>query len=155
MTTLCEGTVNTAKRMRHLAWDAADRASWSPEMSVTSLHQVAAASTVTSHNCEVLLKTLAARAEQPQFGPLSAQLFAGAEAARRARQTWLSNAHAVDHINTDTRGQDPRAPPKSATWPYGPNGLPTPTRSGHRRAGLRNVPARRRALRPGQSRCPQ
>jgi hypothetical protein len=74
-------------------------------MSVTSLHQVAAASTVTSHNCEVLLKALAARTEQPQFGPLSAQLSAAAEAARRASQTWLSNAHAVDHINTDTRGQ--------------------------------------------------
>jgi hypothetical protein len=102
---LCEGMINTAERMRHLAWDAADRASWSPEMSVTSFHQVAAASTVTSHNCEVLLKALAARTEQPQFGPLSAQLSAAADAARRASQTWLSTAHAVDLINTDTRGQ--------------------------------------------------
>jgi hypothetical protein len=104
VTALCEGTVNTAKRLRHLAWDAADRASWSPEMNVSSLHQVAAASTVTSHNCEVLLKTLADRTGQPEFGPLSAQLSAAAEAARRTRQTWLSNAHAVDHITTDTRG---------------------------------------------------
>jgi hypothetical protein len=104
VTALCEGTVDTAKRLRHLAWDAADRASWSPEMSVTSLHQVAAASTVISYNCEVLLKTLAARTDEPGFGPLSAQLSVAAEAARRARQTWLSNAHALDQITTDTRG---------------------------------------------------
>ena len=53
MTPLCEGTVNTANQIRRLAWDAADRASSSPEMSVTSLHQVTAASTVTSHRLEV------------------------------------------------------------------------------------------------------
>jgi hypothetical protein len=71
-------------------------------MSAISLHQVAAASTVTSHNCEVLLRTLAVRTAQPGFGPISAQLSAAADAARRARAEWLGVAHAVDEINTDT-----------------------------------------------------
>lgn len=70
---LCEGAVACAERVRQLAWGAADRAAWSPAMSVTSLHQVAAANTVTSHNCQVLLKTMAASAGDCGLGPQSAE----------------------------------------------------------------------------------
>jgi hypothetical protein len=102
---LCEGTVASAERVRQLAWGAAERAVWSPGMSVTSLHQVAAASTVTSHNCEVVLKALAARTAGPEFGRVSAELYAAAATARRARDCWFQAAKAVNRVTTDTRGQ--------------------------------------------------
>ena len=56
VTAFCEGTITTAERLRHLAWHAAERARWSSGLSVTSMYQVAAANTVTSHNSEVLLR---------------------------------------------------------------------------------------------------
>src|SRR6266702_4432143 len=101
---LCEGTIASAERVRQLAWGAAGRAVWSPAMSVTSLHQAAAASTVTSHNCEVVLKTLAKRTAGPEFGRVSAELYAAAAAARRARDCWFQAASAVNRVTTDTRG---------------------------------------------------
>lgn len=101
---LCEGAVASAERVRQLAWGAAERAVWSPGMSVTSLHQVAAASTVSSHNCEVVLKTLAARTAEAEFGRVSADLYAAAAAARRARDCWFQVAKAVNRVTTDTRG---------------------------------------------------
>jgi hypothetical protein len=61
VTALCEGTIATAERLRHLAWGAAEQAPWASGMSVASMYQVAAANTVTSHNCEVLLRSLASR----------------------------------------------------------------------------------------------
>ena len=99
---LCEGTIDTTRRLRHLAWDAAQDAPWSPGMSAASLQQVAAASTVTSHNCQLVLRALAARTSQPGSGPLRAHLTAAAGAARHARQAWLQVAHALDEITTDT-----------------------------------------------------
>jgi len=109
VTALCEGTVTTAERLRHLAWDAAERAPWSSGLSVTSMYQVAAANAVTSHNSEVLLRVLAARTAQPGFGQVSAQLSAAAEAAARTRHAWLGVAHALDDISTDAKGRVSRA----------------------------------------------
>jgi hypothetical protein len=106
---LCEGTITTAERLRHLAWDAVERARWSSAMSVTSMYQVAAANTVTSHNSEVLLRAVAARTAHPQFGQISAQLSTAADAARRTREAWLSTAHALDDVNTDAEGRISRA----------------------------------------------
>lgn len=100
---LCEGVVASAERVRHLAWRAAGQARWSPGMSVTSLHQVAAASTVISHNCYVALTGLAARAEQLGPGMAGADLLAAAEAAERTRDLWRGVAGAVDRITTDSR----------------------------------------------------
>jgi hypothetical protein len=106
---LCEGTITTAERLRHLAWDAAERARWSSAMNVTSMYQVAAANTVTSYNSEVLLRALAVRTAHPQFGQTSAQLYVAADAARRVREAWLGTAHALDDVNTDAEGQVARA----------------------------------------------
>jgi len=78
-------------------------------MTVTSLRKIAATSTVTSHNCHVVLKTLAARATQPGFGRISADVAVAAEAAERTRDTWLNVAHSLEHITTDTRGHLNRA----------------------------------------------
>jgi hypothetical protein len=74
-------------------------------MSRMSLHQLAAANTVTSHNCEVLLRTLAARTAQPGFGVDNAQLYMAEASAAKARASWLRVAKAVNQIQTDTRGQ--------------------------------------------------
>lgn len=109
VTALCEGTITTSERLRYLAWNAAERAPWSSGMSVTSMYQVAAASTATSHNSEVLLRVLAARTTHPGFEQVSAQLSAASDAAMRTRQAWLGVAHALDDIITDAEGQVSRA----------------------------------------------
>lgn len=109
VTAICEGTITTAERLRHLAWHASERPRWSSAMSVTSMYQVAAANTVTSHNSEVLLRALAARTRHPGFGQISAHLSAAADAARRTRAAWLGTAHALDDVNTDVEGRVSRA----------------------------------------------
>jgi hypothetical protein len=101
---LCDGAVTTAERVRQLAWGQAARAAWSPEVSVASLHQVAAASTVTSHNCHLVLQTLTAGIAGGGSDRLRADLAEAAEAASNARQAWRRVAGALDQVVTDGRG---------------------------------------------------
>ena len=101
---LCDGAITTAERVRQLAWGLAARAAWSPEVSVASLHQVAAASTVTSHNCSVVLQTLTTGTADRGSDRLQADLAEAAEAANHARQAWRRVAGALDHVVTDGRG---------------------------------------------------
>jgi hypothetical protein len=101
---LCDGAITTAERVRQLAWGQAARAAWSPEVSVASLHQVAAASTVTSHNCRVVLQTLTTGIAGRRSDRLQADLAEAAEAANHARQTWRHVAGVVDQVVTDGRG---------------------------------------------------
>ena len=56
---LCRGVINSAERARHAAWASGRQPAWSPDLTVNSLRRVAATSTVTSHHCEILLRTLA------------------------------------------------------------------------------------------------
>jgi hypothetical protein len=100
---LCEGVIVSAERVRHLAWRSAEQAKWSPGMSAASLHQVAAAGTVVSHNCYVILKSLAARVELTGSGTVGAELLAAADAAERVRDQWREVAGTVDRIATDSR----------------------------------------------------
>jgi hypothetical protein len=106
---LCDGAVTSAERVRQLAWGQAERAAWSPEVSVTSLHQVAAASTVTSHNCSVVLQTLTTGVSGRGSDRLRAELAGAAEAASHARQAWRRVAGALDQVVTDGRGYSPVA----------------------------------------------
>ena len=69
------------ERVRQLAWGQAARAAWSPEVSVVSLHQVAAASTVTGHNCHVVLQTLTTGIAGRGSDRLQTELAEAAEAA--------------------------------------------------------------------------
>ena len=101
---LCDGAITTAERVRQLAWGQAARAAWSPEVSVASLHQVAAASTVTSHNCSVVLQTLTTGTADRGSDRLQADLAEAAEAANHARQAWRRVAGALDQVVTDGRG---------------------------------------------------
>jgi hypothetical protein len=100
---LCEGVIASAERVRHLAWVSAEHSTWSPSMTVTSLRRVAGANTVTSHNCALLLQSLAARTEHSGFAEISAGLSAAAGNAGRARDHWLRVARAIGRITTDTR----------------------------------------------------
>ena len=100
---LCEGAIASAERVRHLDWVSAEQAFWSPNMTVTSLRRVAEASTVTSHNCALVLQSLATQAEHSGFAEISTGLSAAAGNAGRARDHWLRVARAVGQITTDTR----------------------------------------------------
>jgi hypothetical protein len=100
---LCEGVIASAERVRHLVWVSAEHACWSPNMTVTSLRRVAGANTVTSHNCALLLQSLATRTEHSGLAEISAWLSAAADNAGRARDHWLQVARAVGQVTTDTR----------------------------------------------------
>ncbi len=101
---LCQGTIDTAERVREAARATAPHASWSPALTMESFRQTAACCTVISHNCATILRTLASRTAQDRAPSLSAQLAASAAAADDARQAWLHAAGAWDQITTDTRG---------------------------------------------------
>src|SRR5262249_53659352 len=101
---LCDGVITTAERLRHFAWQAAQQPPWSPGLTVTSLRQAAEASTVTSHHCALLAKTLAASAAQGACPAAVADLAASATAASWARGAWHQAARALRPITTDTHG---------------------------------------------------
>jgi hypothetical protein len=101
---LCEGTIDTAERVRHSTWAAGERALWSPAFTMKSLRGVAVASVVTSHNCRVVLRGLADRAGQLGLADLSGQLAAAADAVMRARVGWFEVGQSLDQVATDTRG---------------------------------------------------
>jgi hypothetical protein len=96
---LAKGVINSAERVRHLAWKSGQQPASSPELTVNSLRRIAATSTLTSHHCEILLRALAGRGP----GEHAAGLLQAAEAAGRTRQGWLHVAHALDRVTTETR----------------------------------------------------
>ena len=100
---LCEGVIATAERLRHLAWHAAQQPPGSPGLTVTSARQAAETSTVTSHNCALIARTLAA-ASHGTSPAISADLAAAADAARQASGSWYQIARALRQVTTDTRG---------------------------------------------------
>jgi hypothetical protein len=100
---LCQGVISSAQRVRHLSWTSGRQPGWSPDLTVNSLRQIAVTSTLTSHHCEILLRSLAARAPGHARAGHAAGLLRAAEAAARARQGWLHLAHALDRVTTETR----------------------------------------------------
>jgi hypothetical protein len=101
---LCDGAIATAERVRHLAWLAADHVPASRNVTVASLRKIAENSTVTSHNCASLLDTLTTRLQHAWSREASDRLAAAAEAAKRARDTWLHAAREAGRIRTVTPG---------------------------------------------------
>jgi hypothetical protein len=100
---LCAGLINSAERVRHLAWESSTRRASSPDLTINSLRRIAATSTLTSHHCEILLRSLAERETAHGPGGHTGRLLQAAEAAGRSRQQWLGVAHALDRVTTDTR----------------------------------------------------
>jgi hypothetical protein len=74
-------------------------------MTVTGLREVALTSTVTSRNCEIVLRALAARTARIGPGQSTSGLLESAEAASRACAQWLRVARELKRITTDTRGR--------------------------------------------------
>lgn len=99
---LYDAVITSAERARHAAWLASTQPAWSPRLSADSLRQVAATSTVTSHHCEILLRSLAARTADGDTAGLSAGLLRAADAAGRARAGWLSIHQALNQVDTDS-----------------------------------------------------
>jgi hypothetical protein len=99
---LYDAVITSAERARHAAWMYGTQPAWSPHLTAGSLRQIAATSTVTSHHCEILFRSLAARTADRDTPGLSAGLLRAADAAGRARAGWLHVARALNHIDTDT-----------------------------------------------------
>src|SRR6266536_1086293 len=99
---LCEGTVGSAERIRHVAWLLVPQAAWSPGLTADSLRQSAGCGTVISHHCEILLRSLAAGTAERTGA--AARLLASAEACGQARRAWLRAARGWNRVTTDTRG---------------------------------------------------
>lgn len=101
--TLCDGVVNAAERLRHSASVAAVRTAGSPSLNAESLRYAAAASVAASHNCAVLLRTLASSPAAPRSGDDQARFAEAAKAAGQARDSWLRVARALDLVTSDMR----------------------------------------------------
>jgi len=104
VTALANGIIDGAERLRHSSRLPAAHAAWSPAMTSESSRQTATAGMLTSHHCQILLRSLAACAAPPGSADATARLLESADAAGRARADWLAAAHAWDNITTDTRG---------------------------------------------------
>src|SRR5207248_251173 len=88
---------------RHLAWQCAQQLPESPGLTVTSARQAAETSTVTSHNCAIIARALAACTSH-NASAISADLTAAAHAAHQASGSWYQIARALRQVTTDTRG---------------------------------------------------
>ena len=102
VTALYDAVITSAERARHAAWVTGAQPAWSPHLTADSLRHVAATSTVTSHHCEILLRSLADRTADSGTDGLSASLLRAADAAGRARGGWLQLARALNQVDTDT-----------------------------------------------------
>jgi hypothetical protein len=74
VTRLYDAVITSAERARHAAWVTGSQPAWSPHLTADSLRLVAATTTVTSHHCQILLRTLAARTTDSSTDRLSASL---------------------------------------------------------------------------------
>jgi len=101
---LCRGATSTAERIRHAATIHPVDPKFSPALTTDSLRHTATCSTVISHNCEILLRTLATRARQHGSEALADRLLGSADRANRARLAWLHTARAWYEVTSDTRG---------------------------------------------------
>jgi hypothetical protein len=99
---LYDAVITSAERARHAAWMHGTQPAWSPRLTADSLRQIAATSTVTSHHCQILFRSLAARTAGGGTPGLSAGLLRAADAAGRARAGWLDVARALNRVDTDT-----------------------------------------------------
>lgn len=104
ITSLCHGATSAAERIRHAATINPVDATWSPALTADSLRHTATCSTVISHNCEILLRTLATRARQHDSDALASRLLGCADSAGQARMAWLHTARAWYQVTIDSRG---------------------------------------------------
>ena len=98
---LREGTIATAQRIRRAAWRTATQTA--PAITTNSLRHNADASTLTSYHCELLLRAAADRAAAHFPAPdASQEITRAADAAGRARASWLAVARTLRRITIQT-----------------------------------------------------
>lgn len=116
---LCRGAITSAQRLRRAAWQSASEPSPS-SATIASLRQIAAAGTVTSHHCELLLRAAAERAAVHFPAPDRSQdMLTTADHASSARASWLDLSRTLDRFTTQSQGSlSPAAHEASslATW---------------------------------------
>lgn len=119
ITSLCHGAITSAARLRRAAWQSASEPNPAPA-TITSLRQIAAASTVTSHHCELLLRAAGERATVHfPTAEISQEMIQAADNAARARASWLTVARTLDNFTTQSRlspGPAAAEAPNLATW---------------------------------------
>jgi len=104
---LREGTIAAAQRIRRAAWHAATRTA--PAITTGSLRRTADASTLTSYHCELLLRAAADGAQAHFPRPDASQEIArAADAAARARASWLAVARTLWRITIETPADAPQ-----------------------------------------------
>jgi hypothetical protein len=127
----------TAERLRYAAFTFAPHARWSPAATSAAWRRDALASAITTHACELILRTLAERARQLGLEPAYRQQLH--QAAAHMHQTWTCWRAVTGHWDILTTGHT-RTP---ATTPVAaeisdlvsrPDNSPTPTRTGHQPA---------------------
>ena len=106
---LREGTIAAAQRIRRAAWRTATQTA--PAITTDSLRHNANASTLTSYHCELLLRAAADRAAA-YFPALDAsqEIIRAADAAGRARASWLAVARTLWRITIETPDQVAQPP---------------------------------------------
>ena len=98
---LREGAIVAAQRIRRSAWCTATRTA--PAITTDSLRHNADASTLTSYHCELLLRAAADRAAAHFPAPdASQEITRAADAAGRARASWLAVARTLRRITIET-----------------------------------------------------
>jgi len=98
---LREGTIAAAQRIRRAAWHTATQTA--PAITTNSLRHNANASTLTSYHCELLLRAAADRAAAHFPAPdASQEIIRAADAAGRARASWLAVARTLWRITIET-----------------------------------------------------
>jgi hypothetical protein len=106
---LREGTIATAQRIRRAAWCTATQTA--PAITTDSLRHTADASTLTSYHCELLLRAAADSAATHFPAPdASQEITRSADAAGRARASWLAVARTLRRITIQTPGNAPQPP---------------------------------------------
>ena len=98
---LCQGITGSAERVRRAATVDVPDATLSQFITAESFSNAAACATVISHNCEILPRSLAARALELGATRLSRRLLISAQASGAARVAWLDSARSWLHIKTD------------------------------------------------------
>src|SRR5580704_10531533 len=106
---LRDGAIVTAQRIRRAAWRTASQTA--PAITTNSLRHNADASTLTSYHCELLLRAAADRAAA-YFPALDAsqEIIRAADAAGRARASWLAVARTLWRITIETPAEVAQPP---------------------------------------------
>ena len=120
--------ITSAERARHAAWVTGSQPAWSPHLTAASRRHVAATSTVTSHHCEILLRSLAVRIADSGTGELSASLLRGAAPPRWPRRR--------------APGSRRSPPPRPALGPAPARRVPRPDSAVHPRLPVSDPGAR-------------